>query len=295
MKDTDITISSVEFECRPYPFRAPLKFGGVVVEDMVDLDVTVCVKDRSGKEAKGFGSMPMSNLWAFPSKALSFEETRQVMLDLAHEIQMVTESYDEYGHPIDINHALEPIYLKMAKSYSQQQSLKQDIPKLCTLVTASPFDAAVHDAYGKLLGLNCFSTYSSEYMSHELPHYLNSEFEGEYLDQYVSKTAQPEIPLYHLVGALDPLSDGDIQSRIGDGLPETLPEWINADGLTHLKIKLNGDHLDWDVNRVAEVDRITEETQSKTVRLEIHLESHPNTVQENTVHHPRWDSMKACP
>lgn len=263
MKNTDITITSVEIELMPYRFRTPLKFGGVVLDQVTDLNATVRVKNRDGKEAVGFGSMPLSNLWAFPSKVLTFDETRQLMMDLAKEIQMVTESYDEYGHPIEINHELEPIYLKMAKSLSQQLSLKQDIPKLCTLVTASPFDAAIHDAYGKLLGLNCFSTYSAEYMTHDVSHYLNDEFAGEFLDQYVSTTAKPEMALYHLVGALDPLTEDDIATRINDGLPETLPEWITADGLTHLKIKLNGDNLDWDVNRVASVDRIAEETQAK--------------------------------
>ena len=44
-------------------------------------------------------------------------------------------------------------------------------------------------------------------------------------------------------------------------MPETLPEWIRFNGLTHLKIKLNGDDLDWDVERVVGVDRVTAETQ----------------------------------
>src|SRR5262249_20805707 len=34
-------------------------------------------------------------------------------------------------------------------------------------------------------------------------------------------------------------------------------------GLTHLKIKLNGDDLGWDVERVTGVDRVTEETQKQ--------------------------------
>ena len=55
---------------------------------------------------------------------------------------------------------------------------------------------------------------------------------------------------------------GDIAERIGDGLPETLGEWIQADGLTHLKIKLNGDDLDWDVNRVVAVERAASEAQA---------------------------------
>ena len=71
------------------------------------------------------------------------------------------------------------------------------------------------------------------------------------------------MPIYHLVGALDPLTDEDISERLNDGLPETLPEWILADGLTHLKIKLNGDDLEWDVTRVLAIDQITAETQAK--------------------------------
>src|SRR5262249_2736632 len=53
------------------------------------------------------------------------------------------------------------------------------------------------------------------------------------------------------------------KQRVGDGLPETLPEWIAADGLTHIKIKLNGDDLGWDVERVIRVDRAAEEAQKR--------------------------------
>jgi L-alanine-DL-glutamate epimerase-like enolase superfamily enzyme len=67
------------------------------------------------------------------------------------------------------------------------------------------------------------------------------------------------------VGALDPLTDADVTVRIGDGLPETLPEWIRRDGLTHLKIKLNGDDQRWDLDRILSVDRIAvESSQGRT-------------------------------
>ena len=60
---------------------------------------------------------------------------------------------------------------------------------------------------------------------------------------------------------MDPLVDADIQKRINDGLPETVPEWIRYNGLTHLKIKLNGNDLKWDVDRVVRVDRVVSEAQ----------------------------------
>ena len=66
------------------------------------------------------------------------------------------------------------------------------IPKLCTLVTASAFDAAVHDAFGKVHGVNCYQTYNPEFMSHDLAHYLGPEFRGESLERYVSRTRSQE-------------------------------------------------------------------------------------------------------
>ena len=50
---------------------------------------------------------------------------------------------------------------------------------------------------------------------------------------------------------------------VGDGLPETLPEWIRFNGLTHLKIKLNGDDLGWDVERVLRIDGAAARTQKE--------------------------------
>ena len=40
-----------------------------------------------------------------------------------------------------------------------------------------------------------------------------------------------------------------------------LPQWIAANGLTHLKIKLNGDDLAWDVHRVASVEQVASQAQ----------------------------------
>jgi L-alanine-DL-glutamate epimerase-like enolase superfamily enzyme len=71
------------------------------------------------------------------------------------------------------------------------------------------------------------------------------------------------MPMYHLVGAVDPITAEDVKDPIGDGLPETLPEWIAFNGLTHLKIKLNGEDLAWDVGRVAKVERAAVEAQAR--------------------------------
>ena len=65
-----------------------------------------------------------------------------------------TAACDETGHPLDLFRVLEPVYLRDAAALSRQQALPVPIPKLCTLVVASAFDAAIHDAYGKAFGVS---------------------------------------------------------------------------------------------------------------------------------------------
>lgn len=259
--EKDIRITDVWTEYEDFKYRAPLKFGGNIVDRVTLLNVHCVVKDAAGKEAKGFGSMPMGNIWSFPSQTMGYEKTLGAMKALAGRIVAVTKAYQEPGHPVDINVALEPVYLKLAEEVSKEQQLDAPIPKLCTLVTASPFDIALHDAYGKLHGLNCWKTYGKDFLRNDLSNYLGADFKGEYLDRYVRKEPKAEMPLYHLVGAVDPIVAADIEKRLNDGLPETLPEWIHYNGLTHLKIKLNGDELSWDVQRVLRVDQEVTETQ----------------------------------
>jgi len=259
----DIRIEEVRTEYQNYAYRVPIKFGGTVTDRVTILNVHCVVSSAGGKSAKGFGSMPLSNTWAFPSRTLGFDTTLGAMKTLAERISVITGKYREFGHPIELNWALEPQYLEAASEVTKELKLAEPIPKLCTLVTASSFDAALHDAYGKLHGVNCYHTYGPEFMNHDLSYYAGPEYKGEYPEKYILKEPRPRLPLYHLVSAVDPLVASDIQHRVNDGLPETLPEWINYNGLTHLKIKLDGDDLKWDSERVLGVDRVATETETK--------------------------------
>lgn len=258
-----ITIREVRVEYENHAYRSPLKFGGVITDKVTILNASVRVENGAGKSMTGFGSMPLGNVWSFPSREHTYDETLAAMKRLAEEIQRITLNFSDAAHPVDINVALEPDYLRAAEAVGRELNLRDPIPPLCTLVVASPFDAALHDAYGKLHGVSAYATYGPSFMSRDLAAYLDERFTGEWLQQYISPTPKPTLPLYHLVGAVDPLTEIDVVQPLNDGLPETLPQWIERDGLTHLKIKLNGDDLDWDVDRVTRIDRLAEETQSK--------------------------------
>ncbi len=262
-KPTDVRIDEISFSYEDYLYRTPIKFGGVELDRVTLLNVNCVVSNAAGRSSKGFGSMPLGNIWAFPSRVMNYETTLGAMKELAGRIQKLTGAHKEYGHPIDLNWHLEPAYLKAAEDVARARKLAEPIPKLATQVVASPFDAAVHDAYGKLHGRSSYTTYGPDFMTHDFGHYLGKEFKGEYLGRYVLPKPKPTMPLYHLVGAVDPIFDADIRQRLNDGLPETLPEWIRYSGLTHLKIKLNGEDLKWDLERILSVERAAVKTQAE--------------------------------
>jgi L-alanine-DL-glutamate epimerase-like enolase superfamily enzyme len=260
---TDARIDDLRIAFEDYRYRAPYKFGGKEVDRVTMLNVRCRLSTKAGKSAEGGASMSMGNVWSFPSPNIPYDTTLAAMKTLAAKIAAVTRSFTDYAHPLDVNHALLPEYLKAAAETSREMQLAQPIPKLCTLVTASPVDAAIHDAFGKLHGRNSFTVCGKDFVRFDLAHYLNPEFRGEYLDPYILPKPTPRIRMYHSVGASDPLTVREVKKPIHDGLPETLEDWIPYNGVTAIKIKLNGADLAWDVDRVAAIDRVTTAAQAK--------------------------------
>ena len=254
----DARVKEVELTTEEFRYRTPIKFGGVTLDRVTLLHAAVTVELTGGRVARGTGSMPLGNAWAFPSRSLTYAQTLAAMRAVADEVATVYARSTVAGHPIDITHTLEPEFATAADHVARRHNLGEPIPRLATLVAASPIDAALHDAYGKALGLNAFRTLTPEFLRHDLGHYLGAEFAGLRLHDHVRAAPQATMPVYHLVGALDPLTAADVSQTVGDGLPETLADWIATDGLTHLKIKLAGDDPAWDLRRVLGVNAVAE-------------------------------------
>ncbi len=258
IKSTDIRILEVRTDFADHAYRSPIKFGGRTLDRATVLDVTVRVRSRDGREARGFGSMPLGATWSFPSARLDYARTLGAMRELAGRVarRLTDAAGGDCLDPFEHGEALERLALAEAGETGCALELGEPVPKLCALVAASPFDAAVHDAFGKLLGRSVWSCYGPEHLNRDLAGYLDAAFAGEHPGRYLSAEPKPRMPLYHLVGALDPLTPAEVARPVGDGLPEHLGEWIARDGLTHLKIKLGGEDLGWDVGRVLAVDRV---------------------------------------
>jgi L-alanine-DL-glutamate epimerase-like enolase superfamily enzyme len=257
-RPTDMRVLEISHSFQEFRYRAPYMFGGRRVDRTTLLDVVCRIRTGDGREAEGFGSMTMGNAWAFP--AAPQEVGLPAMKGLAARLDRVTAACDDSGHPIDLFRALEPAYLSAAAEESRARGLAVPIPKLATLVVASAFDAALHDAYGKAFGVSVYETYDQRFMGRDLSVDLGPDFRGEYPGRYLSVRARDDIPVFHSIGASDPLEASDVKVRIDDGLPETFEEWIARDGLFRFKIKLNGGNLPADFERTVRIDGIVNRT-----------------------------------
>ena len=142
----------------------------------------------------------------------------------------------------------------------------EQMPWLAALVCASTFDLAVHDAYGVINQVPTYQAYGNQFLSSDLSSFLepadNSgiKFESKYPADFLILNPSAKIPVWHLVGGLDPLEVGDLNGdEPDDGYPVHLREWIARDGLKCLKIKLRGNDQDWDYQRLLKIGKISEE------------------------------------
>src|SRR6476620_9923784 len=99
MKSTDVTVRDVQFGYEEYQYRTPIKFGGVALDRATILNVDMVVETRAGKTARGFGSMPLSNVWAYPTRKLPYDATLAAMQHVAGKVAELYRGAGP-GHPI---------------------------------------------------------------------------------------------------------------------------------------------------------------------------------------------------
>ena len=265
-KLTDVRPSRAETYLLPVTFRVPLKFGAETMTQATCARTRVTVADGRGNTAEGWGETPLSVGWVWPS-SLAYEEREEALQAFTGRLAQEWAAFDRGGHPIEIGHAfVEERLPELFAAFNAERGDAEPMPWLAALVCCSPYDIALHDAYGKLHGVHVYDTYNAEYMNEDLSAYLTPaersalSFRGTYPADYLTAERPNRLPAWHLVGGKDLLEDSE---RTGeepdDGYPVVLRDWIRRDGLTCLKVKLRGNDAAWDYDRLVAIGGISEE------------------------------------
>ncbi|MCL2330606.1 MAG: mandelate racemase/muconate lactonizing enzyme family protein [Phycisphaerae bacterium] len=266
-KRTDVRVIEASLFFIPVRTRVPLKFGPETLTSSTIARVRVKVTDHTGHTAEGWGEIPLSVQWVWPSK-LAYEPRHQMLQRVCVRLTEAWAQFDSWGHPIEVGHdfveTVLPKLLEEANDFGLDgQPLAEKMPWLGALVCCSPFDMALHDAYGNLHQVPVYSTYNAEYMNRPLDAYLSpasdsdASFHGKYPADYFVSPRPNKLLAWHLVGGLDWLDNSERNGdEPDDEYPVTLPAWIRRDGLRCLKVKLRGNDSAWDYDRLVKVGQL---------------------------------------
>jgi L-alanine-DL-glutamate epimerase-like enolase superfamily enzyme len=260
MLSSDVRVVETALYFLPVHMRMPLKFGAQVVTDVVCARVRVRVEDRAGRSAEGWGETPLSVAWVWPSQ-LSWEEREARMKGFCERIARELPQDGEWGHPMELGHGFQKHRLDALLAEANAGVLGgAEMPHLAALVCHSLFDIAIYDAYGRLHERPVFSLFTPEWLSSDLAAFLepSERFAGRWPAEFFVKEPSMRLPVWHLVGGLDPVDPSELTgSEPADGYPVLLRDWIRADGLRCLKIKLRGNDAAWDFARVVQIGRMS--------------------------------------
>jgi L-alanine-DL-glutamate epimerase-like enolase superfamily enzyme len=255
---TDIRVREATLHFITVKTRVPLKFGAQILERALCARVRVRVEDTQGRSAVGWGETPLSVAWVWPS-SLTWDEREKRMAEFCERLAKEVVQFDESGHPIELGDSFQRHRLDvLLKEANQGFAEAARMPHLAALVCHSLFDIAIYDAYGQLHQRPVFETLTSEYIRRDLTDLLDGDrsFSGLRPVDFL-RPRQDRIPVWHLVGGLDPLEEQDlVGTEPNDGYPVLLRDWIRTDGLRCLKIKLRGNDAAWDYERIERIGRI---------------------------------------
>jgi L-alanine-DL-glutamate epimerase-like enolase superfamily enzyme len=249
----------------PVQTRVPLKFGPETLHSVTCARVALRVADDQGNEAEGWGETPLSVQWVWPS-SLPYEPRHDALKQLCRQLAGAWLEPLTPGHALEMGAAFLEQRLPEARDRCNQALARnpngpgEPIPWLAALVCNSPFDLALHDAYGRLVRRPVYDTYGPEFLSSDLSRYLepakdfDCSFQSRFPASFFVFRRPKRLRAWHLVGGLDPLDASELTGQEPqDGHPVVLTDWIERDGLKCLKVKLRGNDSDWDYSRLVKV------------------------------------------
>jgi L-alanine-DL-glutamate epimerase-like enolase superfamily enzyme len=261
-------ITGVSLYFLPVQTRVPLKFGTEALTSVTCARVNLRVIDQHGRHAEGWGETPLSVQWVWPSSA-PYSLRHERLQKFCRSLCSAWMDCEPSGHALELgHHVTEHVLPDLLAGFNEcefkamQAARVEPMPWLAALVCNSPFDIALHDAYGKLAQRPVYETYGQEFLDADLAHFLESSnshgnFENKRPSDFLLPCPNKQLNAWHLVGGLDPLDASELTGREPqDDEPVLLRDWIQRDGLQCLKVKLRGNDEAWDFQRLVKVGAI---------------------------------------
>ncbi len=196
--------------------------------------VRMVLQDADGNRTFGCSGSRLSVRWLDKRKG---RDRHQKLCDLVGLIEHAREVYlrrPSFNSPFD----------QWLACYHDihRAGLAAEQVDLAAAFASSLMERAMLDAVCRLAGKSLFRMVREDRLGVR-PEAVHPELQGIRTTDYVRSQPVSYFHIRHCIGLTDPLTDDDLPAdrRVNDGLPETLQEYVAADGLTHFKIKIEGE------------------------------------------------------
>lgn len=241
-----IKVSDVRIGIANIDARLPFRFGNTTIHHVAHATVAVRIETRSGASATGYAADFLSYAWFDKTPGKSPEQGSR---ELLVSIQAAAAAWQAagfgtaFGHWRDLHPALE------------EASLARGHNRLGGNFGVSMIERGVIDAIGRMRGLSFHDMIRGDVLGiDEASVFLELE-PGAVRNALPEKPLQ-QINLRHTVGLVDPLTPADNVAPIGDGLPETLEDYLAGQKLRYLKVKISA-NPDETLDRLAAIAALT--------------------------------------
>lgn len=246
-----ITIHGTEQYVCQLNNRMPFHFGNVTVERAVRTVVTVDI-GVDGEVETGFAMGTIGSGWFLKDPSLSLSELVERYLDVTEAVRNHVEAIGEA-----------PTVFELWRTMFERQeawAATTDHPPLLWGYGVSLFEQAIIDAFCR-----CSNTVFSEAIRDGTLGFDLGVFYDELADEDAGDLLPTEplrsVAIRHTVGLTDPLTADDLApgDRLDDGLPQTMGEYIEEQGVSRFKLKLGAD-LDADRHRLRRISAVIDES-----------------------------------
>jgi hypothetical protein len=227
-----IALRSAELFRHQLKARMPFRYGIATMTEVPHVFLRLTF-DFNGRAQAGLAADHLPPKWF----------TKDPNRDLDDEInEMLAVIRAAVGHARGLRAATPFAFWRELYAAQAAWGAAQKIPPLLAQFGTSLVERALLDAFCRAQGLTLAAALRGNHLGIELGA-LHAGLAGTTASDWLPATPPTEVFARHTVGLSDPITDGEIPAdeRVADGLPQSLVACIRFYGLSHFKLKINGD------------------------------------------------------
>jgi hypothetical protein len=235
-----IAVEEVRLYEWPFTLRMPFRFGVITVTHGRQTVAHLRIRTEDRREGWGVAAESLAAKWFDKDPRWSDDENLD---QLRASLEIAVERYRSGGTRTPFEH--------FAENYAAQieEGARLELNPLVASYGPALLDRAIIDALCRIEGISFWDAMRRN-LAGIRPHAIAPDLSSLDFDVFLRGLRPADrIGLRHTVGMVDPIARAE--TRVDDGLPETLEEVVRVYGCRYYKLKVGG-------NVAADVARLTE-------------------------------------